>query len=175
MMYRKATMNDCRAVYDLICDMEDKSLPYHDFERIFSGQLDNENYYCLICQSEAMDRVSQTEDQDRVYCSVNDTNDGSVIGFLNLRFEDQLHHAGRIAEIMEFVVDAEYRNKGAGKDILREAKEVAREHGCIQIEVACNQLREDTHRFYLREGMENYHYKFSMPLYGESGKNVLGR
>lgn len=165
-MYRKATMNDCRAVYDLICDMEEKSLSYDDFERIFSCQISNENYYCVICQA---------DDQEQIYCSGNGPHDGSVIGFLNLRFEEQLHHAERIAEIMEFVVDAEYRNKGAGKDILREAKAIAREHGCTQIEVACNQLRKDTHRFYLREGMDNYHYKFSAPLNGESGENKLGR
>ena len=53
---------------------------------------------------------------------------------------------------------------------------VAKENGCIQIEVACNQLRIDTHRFYDREDMNNFHYKFSKPLEGETYvDNKLGR
>ena len=39
----------------------------------------------------------------------------------------------------------------------------------------CNQLRKDTHRFYQREGMNNYHFKFSKGLGGKTvGENVLG-
>ena len=151
-MYRKATVNDCEKVYELICGMESKRLPYDEFAAIFKAQSDNERYYCLVCE------------------------DGGVIGALNLRFEAQLHHAGLIAEVMEFAVDAEYRNRGLGKDMLARACQIAKEHGCTQIEVACNQLRKDTHRFYLREGMHNFHFKFSKPLVGEdSAENCLGR
>ena len=152
-MFRKATIEDCKKTYDLICDMENKELPYDRFEDIFTGQINSENYYCLI-----------------------DEREGNVIAELNLRFEDQLHHADRIAEIMEFAVDPEWRNKGVGKDMLEEACLIAKEHECIQIEVACNQLRTDTHRFYLREGMKNYHFKFSKLLDGDDeGENILGR
>ena len=70
-MYRKATVNDCEKVYELICGMESKRLPYDEFAAIFKAQSDNERYYCLVCE------------------------DGGVIGALNLRFEAQLHHAGR--------------------------------------------------------------------------------
>ena len=55
--------------------------------------------------------------------------------------------------------------------MLEEAYRIAKEHGCSQIEVACNQLREDTHQFYLREGMHNFHYKFSKSL--EENDTVL--
>ena len=152
-MMRKSTEKDCRAVYDLICDMEKKQLPYADFEKIYEKQLMREDMYCLIREE-----------------------GGKVTAMLNLRFEEQLHHCERIAEIMEFVVDAGCRNAGVGKEVLAEACEVALEHGCSQIEVACNQLRKDTHRFYEREGMHNFHYKFSKRLTGEDcGDNVLGR
>ena len=152
-MYRESTLDDLRKVYDLICDMESKKLPYDRFKDIFSKQLESENYYCLLRED-----------------------GGRVTAELNLRFEDQLHHADKIAEIMEFAVDPERRNEGIGKDMLEEACRIAKEHGCVQIEVACNQLRTDTHRFYLREGMKNYHYKFSKPLNGENGgENRLGR
>lgn len=152
-MFCKAEAKDTRRVYELICDMEQKELPFGDFEKIFGEQLENEDYYCLVFRRE-----------------------GETIAMLNLRFERQLHHAGAVAEIMEFAVDERYRNRGLGREMLARAVELARERGCMQIEVACNQLRKDTHRFYLREGMHNFHYKFSKALSGEdSGENRLGK
>ena len=152
-------MDDCRAVYDLICDMEAKELPYKDFSDIFLGQLADAHHYCLICEED--DGVAR---------------DSKVAGMLNLRFERQLHHCAPIAEIMEFVVDPACRNRGVGAAMFSEASRIALERGCPQIEVACNQLRVDTHRFYERQGMKNYHYKFSYLLGGnDSGENALGR
>ena len=139
--------------------MEAKELPYEEFADIFRGQLADARHYCLIC-----------EEDDGV------AGDRKVMGMLNLRFERQLHHSSPIAEIMEFVVDSACRNRGVGAVIFSEACRIALERGCPQIEVACNQLRLDTHRFYERQGMKNYHYKFSMLLDGEdSGENALGR
>lgn len=152
-MFRKSTESDCRAIYNLIYDMENKELPYDEFEKIYFKQINRDDMYCL---------VNSVEDE--------------VIAFINLRFEDQLHHCEKIAEIMEFVVDARYRNRGVGKDTFEEASRIALGRGCSQIEVACNQLRVDTHRFYEREGMHNFHYKFSKRLVGEDDcVNVLGR
>jgi len=49
-------------------------------------------------------------------------------------------------------------------------------NGCSQIEVACNQLRKDTHQFYAREGMHNFHFKFSKQLADDDvQENALGR
>lgn len=152
-MIRKAEWNDCEAVYRLICDMESRVLPYERFSEIFRSQLGREDFCCLV-----------------------DEQDGRVLAVLNLRFEEQLHHAERIAEIMEFSVDPACRNQGLGKQMLECACRTAKEHGCTQIEVACNQLRTDTHRFYLREGMHNFHYKFSKSLTGtDPAENAIGR
>ena len=152
-MYRKATLEDCEKVYALICDMENRKLPFERFYEIYSEQLNSRQYYCLV------------NEKENVVCAV-----------LNLRFEEQLHHAECIAEIMEFAVDSAYRNQGFGKEMLEKACEIAKEQGCSQIEVACNQLRTDTHRFYLREGMHNFHYKFSKSLTGDTcTENAIGR
>ncbi len=54
--------------------------------------------------------------------------------------------------------------------------QIASDNGCSQIELACNQLRKDTHRFYLREGMHNFHFKFSKRLADDDlRENALGR
>jgi len=140
-MYRKATLNDCEKVYHLICDMECKQLPFEKFNAIYREQMSNKHDYCLIYEQENM-----------------------IVGVLNLRFEEQLHHSECIAEIMEFAVDSAYRKQGIGKGMFAKACQIAKDFGCTQIEVACNQLRLDTHRFYLREGMHNFHFKFSKSL-----------
>ena len=88
-MYRKATFSDCARIYDLICDMERRELPFDRFRKIYRDQLINRHFYCLV------------NDQD-----------GRVIAVLNMRFEEQLHHAEFIAEIMEFAVAPSFRNRG---------------------------------------------------------------
>ena len=124
-MYRKGTYDDCRQIYNLICDMESTELDYDKF---------------------------------------------------SLRFERQLHHVASVAEIMGFSVSPDFRNKGIGKEMFAKACELSKDAGCIQIEVACNQLRKDTHRFYLREGMHNFHYKLSLNLTGnDSAENAIGK
>ncbi len=152
-MYRKATLDDCKRVYELICEMEGKQLPSDRFSAIYQRQLRNKYHYCLVYE-----------------------HDGNVIGVLNLKFDEPLHHSGRIAEITEFAVDAAYRKQGIGKEMFTAACRLAKKFGCVQIEAACNQLREDTHRFYLREGMHNFHFKFSKPLAGaDTPENEIGR
>ena len=152
-MICKAEKADVKRVYELICDMEQSTLPYGEFERIFLAQLEDEAYYCLVYRRE-----------------------GELVAVLNLRFEEQLHHAGKIAEIMELAVDGSHRNRGLGRELLERACALAKERRCMQIELACNRLRRDAHRFYLRQGMSCCHYKFSRSLTGEDpGENRLGR
>jgi len=144
MIYRKSTPEDCRAVYALICDLANKALPYDWFEAVYLDQLGDSHRYCLVCERA-----------------------GAVIGVLNMRFEEQLHHGERIAELLEFSVAAEFRSMGVGKELLARGCAVAERGGCSQIEAACNRLRTDAHRFYLREGLQNSHYKFSKRLTGD--------
>lgn len=152
-MFRKAIKTDCKAVYDLICDLEHKQLPYNAFAEIFSEQTEDSRFYCLLWE-----------------------NAGHVLGVLNLRFEQQLHHASRIAEILEFSVDTSCRSQGIGKQMFTEACRIAEAAGCSQIELATNQLRTDAHRFYTREGMHNFHYKFSKSFTETNiTENIIGK
>lgn len=151
-MYRKGNLDDCKKIYSLICQLECKQLPFDTFSIIYKKQLSSKNYYCLVCEY-----------------------NNDVIGVLNLRFEEQLHHSECIAEIMEFVVNSSYRKKGIGKEMFDYACELAKNSGCAQIEADSNQLRADAHRFYLREGMNNSHYKFCKKLLGDDiSDNITG-
>lgn len=152
-MFRKAAAKDGKAVYELICDMEHTMLPEEGFLQMYEEMLQDRHHVFLICEIEKR-----------------------VIGVLHLRLEAQLHHVAYIAEIMEFAMDKEFRSKGFGRELFAYAADVAKQAGCVQMEVACNQLRKDTHRFYLREGMHNFHYKFSKSLTDtDFTENALGR
>lgn len=152
-MYRRATAQDCQAVYRLICEMEGKRLAFDSFRAIYQQQMDSQAYVCLVWERA-----------------------GEVVGVLNLRLEKQLHHAARIAEIMELAVAPAARGQGVGTELLRAARRLARARGCAQIEVACNQLRADAHRFYGKAGLHNFHYKFSQSLLGDdTAENAIGK
>ena len=170
LLFRKATQADEARVYALICDMESRELPKETFAGIFARQLEDAHYYCLVCEQE------HSEPGQPGQPARPGQPGPELAGVLNLRFEDQLHHAGRIAEILEFAIAASCRSRGLGRLMFARACALAQEMGCTQIEVACNQLRTRTHGFYLRQGMHNFHYKFSKSLTGEdAGENRLGR
>lgn len=153
MNYRKSRAQDLNGVYRLVCALEERSLPLERFSEIYLNQLADKRYFCLVCEEGE-----------------------KILGVLNMRFEEQLHHTEYIAEILEFAVDFSRRSEGIGKKMLETACKTAAEFGCTQIEAACNQLRTDTHRFYLREGMNNFHFRFSKSLAGSNAaENAIGR
>lgn len=152
-MIRKSRAQDSAAIYALVCEMEGRELPADAFRAIYLRQLESADCLCLIYEAE-----------------------GEAAGFINLRFEAQLHHAERVAEIMELAVRADRRSGGIGRQLVEAACRAAQENGCGRIEVACNQLRHDTHRFYSHCGMGNTHFKFTMSFNpAENGENRLGR
>lgn len=154
---RPATPEDIASIYELTCEMEQTRLDIASFEDVYLELLDEPSHLFLVAE--------RTGEQP-----------GGSVGFIHLRIEPQLHHVGLIAEVMELAVADGTRSQGIGSKLLAHAEDLARERGCLQIEVACNQLRTRAHAFYERDGMHNFHYKFSKPLAGEdAGENRLGR
>ena len=85
--------------------------------------------------------------------------DSIPVGYIALRIETQLHHAGKVAEILELYVMPDYRNKKIGARLIEEAVKIARLNNCKIIEVATNKLRTDALKFYEREGFIPTHFK----------------
>ena len=139
---RRAGAADCAVIYRLICTLEDETLPQARFEAVFARQLaEADRYVCLLGEQ-----------------------GGQTVGVINLRFEEQLHHAARIAEIMEFVVEEKHRGRGIGRLLLCAACRCAIGFGCTQLEVACSRHRTEAHRFYQSAGMCDSHQKFVLTL-----------
>lgn len=141
-MYRKAVLSDSRAICDLISELEGQELSHEKFYDILNEQLqDRQHYYCLVCEL-----------------------DKSIVGVLNLRIERQLHHAGPVAEITEFCVSKEHRDKGIGRELFERACELSKEFKCRLIEADCNSCRKEAHSFYEKAGMKGTHFKFTKEL-----------
>lgn len=151
-MIRKTEAADVRGVYELICGMEQTRLDLEAFQAIYRMQRESAGYLCLVYEE-----------------------NGLLLGCLNLRLEPQLHHAASVAEVLELAVAEGHRNRGIGKALLDEACRQAGERGCVQMEVCCNRLRTRAHRFYEREGMQDFHLKRSKSLTADGPReNHLG-
>ena len=140
---RAAVPSDIPAIYGLICEMEEQTLPYQPFAAILQRQLHNPDYCCFVCEAAGM-----------------------VAGVLNLRVEEQLHHAGMVAEIMELAVKNGFRSMGIGKRLIDAARQTAESLGCIHLEVSSNQRRTRAHAFYERQGLRKTHKTFTRSLAG---------
>ena len=51
-MVRAAGPEDCREIYELICELEEERLPYDRFSEIYQAQLADERYECLVWEGE---------------------------------------------------------------------------------------------------------------------------
>lgn len=140
-MLRLADAGDWQAVYRLVCLLEDTRFPAARFEKIFREQVESPFYFCYLWEE-----------------------NGTVVGMLNLRFEEQLHHCDMVAEILEFVIDPALRGGGIGHRMIQAALELCREKGCCLVELSCNRARVDAHRFYERERFLNTHCRFTMDI-----------
>ncbi len=143
-MIRMAQFTDEESLYQLICELEETNLNHAAFSHAWRAQWDDAHYVCLVYEQA-----------------------GVIIGVCNLRLEEQLHHAAWIAEILELSVKGSHRSAGIGKQLLAAACQLARQRGCIQIEVSSNVKRSAAHRFYQREGFQQKHYKFTMKLFDQ--------
>lgn len=137
-MIRKAVSKDADIVYQLISELEECEFPESEFRQIFDEIL-NSSHHCIFLYE----------------------NNSGVMGLLHLRIENQLHHCGKTAEIMELIIKEGYRSEGIGSLLINAAFEYAVKQNSVIFEVTSNRKRSDAHRFYQKNGMDLSHYKFT--------------
>lgn len=134
---RKAALSDMDAVYGFLCDLEGEKLDYAGFSAVFTENLSNPKVHYFVLQK-----------------------DEEIAGFISLHIQRLLHHTAPIGEIQELYISPEVRGEGMGRRLVETAVNKARESGCKQVEVCCNQKRLKTHKFYEHIGFMNTHFKF---------------
>ena len=91
-MIREAKAEDCAAVHALAEALEGCTLDGAAFREIYLRQRSSPAWRCLVFETA-----------------------GETVGFINMRIEAQLHHAGRVAEIVEFAVRDDLCGGGIGR------------------------------------------------------------
>lgn len=140
-MIRQATEEDLVSVYKLINELEQDTLDFSCFRKIYEDLMNRPDYHSILWEE-----------------------DTTVMGFLNLRTDYQLHHAAKIAEIVELIVNSGQRSKGIGKQLFNKACELARDNKCVLLELSCNEKRINAHKFYENCGMIKSHFRFTIDL-----------
>ena len=64
----------------------------------------------------------------------------------------------------DLVVTSTQRSTGVGRRLLEAATGWARERGCTHLELDSGNARQDAHRFYLEQGMEQQSLVFHLPI-----------
>ncbi len=138
---RPATAEDVDAVYGLICELKQAELDRSAFHAGFAANLLDHNMRYQLAEQ-----------------------NGHIIGMIGLHMQFHLHHANWIGEIQELVVMPQARGLRAGSQLLAWAEEFARQAGAEMTELSTSVKRLDAHRFYLREGYTQSHFRFTKPL-----------
>ncbi len=138
---RPATAEDVDAVYGLICELKQAELDRSAFHAGFAANLLDHNMRYQLAEQ-----------------------NGHIIGMIGLHMQFHLHHARWIGEIQELVVMPQARGLKVGSQLLAWAEEVARQAGAELTELSTSVKRTDAHRFYVREGYTQSHFRFTKPL-----------
>jgi PhnO protein len=136
---RPATGKDEETIYRMICDLENKELSRTSFNQVFQTNLAQERICYLIAEME-----------------------NEPVGMGSCHVQLLLHHVCMVAEIQEMYVSPKHRSKEIGKALVEELIVFAKSKGALQIEVTSNNVRENAHRFYQKEGFKKSHVKLVM-------------
>jgi GNAT superfamily N-acetyltransferase len=115
-----------------------------------SGQL---GYPATAAQLRQRLRAIQPASQNAVFVAES-AKDG-VIGWLHVGKVALLESEIR-AEVNGLIVAEGQRSLGAGARLLEAGEDWARKHGCKEMSVRSNVIRERAHKFYERNGFEHY-------------------
>ena len=138
---RRATLYEVWSVYALICELKQGKFDHQAFSAGYAANLQDHNMRYQLALL-----------------------DGQVVGMIGLHLQFHLHHANWIGEIQELVVRPQARGLKVGSQLLAWAEATAREAGAEMTELSTSVQRHDAHRFYLREGYVQSHYRFTKPL-----------
>jgi GNAT superfamily N-acetyltransferase len=75
-----------------------------------------------------------------------------VVAVSGYRFIEMLY-AGKTLYVDDLNTDETLRSRGYGKMLMDWLKREAKERGCVQLQLDSGVQREQTHRFYFREGL----------------------
>jgi GNAT superfamily N-acetyltransferase len=108
---------------------------------------------------ETVRRMTQTDGYLQAAVFEGDT----VVAVAGYRFMEMLF-TGKTLYVDDLNTDETRRSRGHGKMLMEWLKREAKEQGCVQLQLDSGVQREQTHRFYFREGLTINCYHFRVDL-----------
>ena len=105
-------------------------------------------------------RYVESEDGDVLLAE----EDGALVGLASVYVDIPSIRYGMRCWLEDLVVTSRRRGTGIGALLLGEATAWARERGCTHLELDSGNAREDAHRFYIDQGMEQQSLLFHLPI-----------
>jgi GNAT superfamily N-acetyltransferase len=88
----------------------------------------------------------------------------TVVAVAGYRFMEMLFAGGKTLYVDDLNTDETRRSRGHGRTLMDWLKREAKEQGCVQLQLDSGVQREQTHRFYFREGLTINCYHFRIEL-----------
>ena len=92
--------------------------------------------------------------------------EGRVAGVLDMEYHQRLGDHRPQARVHDVVVTEGSRQTGVGRALLGRAEELARKRGCFRMTLVTANWRDFAHRFYLKQGWDDYGKWFVKNLLG---------
>jgi len=141
LLIRPANRQDTETLYRFICALEEATIDPTNFRAIFWHNLADPRVHYLVAEE-----------------------NGEVIGFASCHVQYLLHHAGKVGEIQELFVRPDRRNRRIGRRLVEAMEALAHRERFVNLEVATNQKRAETYRFYQQMTFNPSHFKLVKPL-----------
>lgn len=140
-MIEQAKLCDQEDIYQLICILEEKEINKEHFIKVYQDGLQNNNVEMLVYKKE-----------------------NQILGFISLYVHQYLHHSQDTGEIVELVVNPNYRGLRIGHRLIERIEDIARERHLEQIELSTSTYRKKAHQFYEAHGYQKDHYNYTKNL-----------
>jgi|BarGraNGADG00312_2_1021985.scaffolds.fasta_scaffold125735_1 GNAT superfamily N-acetyltransferase len=105
--------------------------------------------------------ASREVDTDECFCAVEDDR---IIGFCTMSVKNSLLFAGLAVYVDILIVREGFRKTGVGASLLDTAAQVARDHGCVALELDSGFQRTGAHEFYKAQGFKQLGFLFGKSL-----------
>jgi GNAT superfamily N-acetyltransferase len=97
-----------------------------------------------------IDRLDEPDTVNRVA-----VDDGQIVGFCSIQFRARFNHMRPEAWIADLVVEPSARGRGAGRALLDDAEQCARDRDAWEIALESPDERKEAHLLYPMTGMED--------------------
>lgn len=135
-MIYPALIEDLDTVYRYICILENKEIGKEYFKQAYLKGLEDENTFYFLHEH----------------------------GFISMHITYYLHHDHPTGEVVELVVDPEYRSQKIGEQLLNYIEELGKELGLEEICLCTSTYRKQAHKFYENHGYIMNHYNYIKKL-----------